>query len=79
MTLIFGGIAAGIFGLDGLQGLVFYFGMVIFVSFVIGAVLGFKGEPYFKGLWDPLTTGLFSNILTYLLMWVMFYNFVYVL
>ncbi len=79
MTLIFGGVTAGIFGLDALQGLIFYFAMVTFVSVVIAVRLGFQAKPYFRNFQDAITTGLTSNILTYLLMWVMFYNLVYVL
>jgi hypothetical protein len=78
-SLIFGGITAGIFGLDGLQGMIFYLFLVAFVSLVIAVRLGFKAEPYFMKLSQAVTTGLFSNLLTYLLMWVMFHNLVYVL
>lgn len=78
-TLIFGGIAAGIFGLDGLYGMTFYLALLIVVSIVMAASLGFKGEPYFVKLSQALTAGLFSNLLTYMLMWVMFHNLVYVL
>lgn len=72
-------MAAGIFGLDGLQGMLFYLVLVAFVSLVIAVRLGFKGEPYFVKLTQALTTGLTSNGLTYLLMWVMLHNLVYVL
>ena len=50
MTLIFGGMTGGIFGLDGLQGIIFYFGLILFVSLVIAVRLGFKGQPYFTTL-----------------------------
>ncbi|CDW80179.1 transmembrane protein 93 [Stylonychia lemnae] len=79
LTLVFGGMAAGIYGFDGLQGMLFYLAMILFVSVVIGARMGFKGQPYFTDLSQACTTGMFSNILTYLLMWVMFHNLVYVL
>jgi len=79
LTLIFGGTTAGIFGFDGLQGMMFYLALITIVSFAILAGLGFKGKPYFTKMSEAATTGLFSNLLTYLLMWVMFYNLVYVL
>ena len=79
MSLIFGGMTAGIFGFDGLQGMLFYFGLIVFVSVVIAARLGFNAKPFFMNLAQAVTTGLFSNVLTYLLLWVMLYNFVYVL
>lgn len=78
-SLIFGGITAGIFGLDGLQGVLFYLFLVVFVSLMVAVRLGFRPQPYFVQLSQALTTGMFSNVLTYLLMWVMFHNIVYVL
>jgi hypothetical protein len=78
-SLIIGGIAAGIFGFDGLQGMLFYLFIVALVSIVIAAKLGFSGKPYFMSLSQATTTGLFNNMLTYMLLWVMIHNFVYVL
>ena len=63
----------------GIRWLLFYLVLVAFVSLVIAVKLGFKGEPYFVKLTQALTTGLTSNGLTYLLMWVMLHNLVYVL
>lgn len=78
-TLIFGGITAGVFGFDGLQGMLFYIFLVTFVSVVIALRLGFNPKPYFVSLSQACTSGMFGNMLTYLLLWVMFHNFVYVL
>jgi len=78
-TLIFGGITAGIFGLDGMMGMLFYLFLIFFVSTVIAVRLGFNGKPYFNSLSEATTTGMFNNMLTYMLLWVMFHNFVYVL
>ena len=72
-------MTAGIFGLDGLQGLLFYIFLIGFVSLIVAVRLGFSPQPYFVKLSQALTTGMFSNGLTYLLMWVMFHNLVYVL
>eukprot|EP00347_Sterkiella_histriomuscorum_P021272 403334589 len=79
LTLVFGGMASGIFGFDGLQGMMFYLVLILFVSLVIAVRLGFNGSPYFTTLNQAVTTGMFANLLTYLLMWVMFHNLVYVL
>ena len=72
-------MTAGIFGLDGLQGMIFYIGHVIFVSVMVALRLGFKAQPFFMNLNQAVTTGMFSNGLTFMLMWVMFHNLVYVL
>jgi len=44
------------------------------------ASLGFEnGESKFFGnLIEAASTGIFSNIMTYMLFWIMFYNIVYV-
>ena len=78
-TLLFGGMTAGIFGLDGMQGMLFYIALVAFVSLVVALRLGFSPRPYFVNLAQATTSGMFSNVLTYMLMWVMFHNLVYVL
>jgi hypothetical protein len=78
-SLVIGGITAGIFGFDGLQGMLFYLFLVVFVSIVIAIRLGFNAKPYFGSLSQATTTGLFNNMLTYMLLWVMFHNLVYVL
>jgi hypothetical protein len=49
-SLIIGGIAAGIFGFDGLQGMLFYLFLIAFVSLVIALRLGFGARPYFMTL-----------------------------
>ena len=78
-SLIVGGITAGIFGFDGLQGMLFCIFLIVFVSLVIALRLGFSGKPYFMTLAQATTTGLLNNMLTYMLLWVMIHNFVYVL
>ena len=80
-SLIVGGITAGIFGFDGLQGMLFCIFLIVFVSLVIALRLGgFSGkQPYFMTLAQATTTGLLNNMLTYMLLWVMIHNFVYVL
>ena len=43
-------MAAGIFGLDGMQGMIFYAALIVFVSLVMAVLLGFSGKPYFMSL-----------------------------
>jgi len=59
--------------------MLFYLFLIAFVSGVIALRLGFGGKPYFITLAQATTTGLFNNMLTYMLLWVMIHNFVYVL
>ena len=59
--------------------MLFYIFLIVFVSLVIALRLGFSGKPYFMTLSQATTTGLLNNMLTYMLLWVMIHNFVYVL
>ena len=79
MSLVFGGMTAGVFGFDGFYGMIFYLCLVVLVSIFIAFALGFSHKPYFTSLSQAITTGMFSNVLTYLLMWVLFHNLIYVL
>ena len=79
LTTIFIGIAAGILGFDGPLGLVFYFGADFAVSLLLLARFTFKAEPYFPNLASIFTTGLVSNVMTFMVTWVLFHNLVYIL
>ena len=79
------GIAAGILGLGAGQGLLWWIGMNLLTSVLIWVriqTMGFEknGESkYFKNPVQAATMGMLSNIMTYLLFWIMFYNLVYVI
>ena len=79
MSAIFIGMAAGILNFGGLSGLLFYFAS----DFVVGALMliyfGFKAEPYYPSLSTILLNGLGQNIMTFMVIWVLFHNLVYVL
>ena len=47
LTTIFTGLAAGIIGMDGLMGVLFYLAVDLFVGLVLAARFGFKAEPFF--------------------------------
>ena len=79
VSTIFIGVAAGIFGFDGLMGVVFYFAMDLCVGLLLVAYFGFKADPYFAGLGQLIRTGLFSNVMTFMVTWVLFHNLVYIL
>ena len=79
LTTIFTGIAAGILGFDGPLGVIFYFGIDFVVSLLILMRFGFKAEPYFMDLNSIFSTGLVSNVMTFMVTWVLFHNLVYIL
>ena len=72
-------MAAGVYGFDGLLGIVFYLIMDLVLSVIISFSLGFKAEPYFVSVSQFFTTGLMGNIMTFMVVWVLFHNLVYIL
>ena len=72
-------MAAGVYGFDGLLGIVFYFVCDLMLGAIMVASLGFKAQPYFQGLRQVVTTGLMGNVMTFMVVWVLIHNLVYIL
>ena len=79
LSTIFIGMAAGILNYDGLSGILFYFAVDFIVGILLLFYFGFKADPYFPGIATILLNGLGSNIMTFMVIWVLFHNLVYVL
>ena len=79
LATIFIGMAAGILNIGGLGGMLFYFAVDLIVGVLLLAYFGFKAEPYFPSLTMILLNGLGQNIMTFMVIWVLFHNLVYVL
>ena len=81
---IFIGIAAGIYGLRAFEGILWWMAMSMVTSALIAfrlTTLGFEANgqsKFFPSFIQAVTTNMFSNIMTYMLFWIMFYNIVYV-
>ena len=73
------GVAAGVYGFDGLVGLLFYFLMDLVLGGVMCLSLRFSALPYFQNLRQVFTVGLMGNFMTFMVMWVLAYNIVYIL
>ena len=77
-------MAAGIFGFGAFQGVLWWIVMSVITSAIIGlkiASMGFQANgksKYFPTVQAAATSDMFSNIMTYMLFWIMFYNVVYV-
>ena len=72
------GVAAGVLGLESLQGFLFYFLGTIFISQMISSVLA-HGEPdrYFEGKWSGLWgKDVFGGLSSFVLTWTLFYGLV---
>jgi hypothetical protein len=72
------GCAAGIIGLTGLYGFLFYFICSLFLSFVLLAYLGSNVKKYFLSKQTIVTGTLWSGIQTYLLFWTFLFGMVHV-
>jgi hypothetical protein len=72
------GCAAGIIGLTGLYGFIFYFICSIFLSLVLLAYLGSNVKKYFLSKQTIITGTLWSGIQTYLLFWTFLFGMVHV-
>ena len=72
------GCAAGIIGLTGLYGFLFYFICSLFLSLVMLAYLGSNVKKYFLSKQTIITGTLWSGIQTYLLFWTFLFGMVHV-
>ena len=72
------GSAAGILGLTGLNGFLFYFICSLILSFAILISMGVHVNKYFLSKQSIFTGTLWSGIQTYLLFWTFLYGMVHV-
>ena len=79
LTTIFTGLAAGVIGMNGLEGVIFYALVDVIVGIVLALRFGFKAEPYFQSLYQVIMTGFASNVMTFMVSWIFVHNIVYVL
>ena len=79
LATIFVGLAAGILNFGGLSGMLFYFAADFVLGLLMLVYFGFKADPYFPSLATILFSGLGQNIMTFMVIWVLFHNLVYVL
>merc|ERR1719245_1199879 len=68
------GSAAGILGLTGLNGFIFYFICSLFLSSLILIYLGADSKRYFISKQQIVTGTLWSGIQTYLLFWTFLFG-----
>ena len=75
---VIAGSAAGILGLTGYTGFIFYGVVLLFTSFIIWAMKT-KGQPgkYFKGKTDVWIDGVFGSLFSYVLFWTLLYGTVH--
>ncbi|ORX78678.1 hypothetical protein BCR32DRAFT_234868 [Anaeromyces robustus] len=78
LASLFGGFAAGIMGLTGWSGIIFYGILSVVIFFFILLKAKFQYTKYFNGIKDVLVGDLFSNFLCYVMFWTLGYALVHV-
>ena len=72
------GMSAGVLGLTGLSGFIFYFAASIFLSCLINLKAGHQWRKYFISWWSLSTNGILGGLFTYVLFWTFLYGMVHV-
>eukprot|EP01130_Rhizamoeba_saxonica_P006482 TRINITY_DN2579_c0_g1_i1.p1 TRINITY_DN2579_c0_g1~~TRINITY_DN2579_c0_g1_i1.p1 ORF type:complete len:118 (-),score=12.76 TRINITY_DN2579_c0_g1_i1:38-391(-) len=78
VTSLIGGIGAGILGLTGWTGFLFYFVLALIVSLLVAAKGNFQLELYFVDTSAIFSHGLFYGVLTFIMFWTLSYDVVHV-
>jgi hypothetical protein len=82
---IYSGICAGILGYGAGSGLMFWLCINALTAALIYGIIKMMGaeedgeSKFFPNPFQMAAGGLFGNVMTYLLFWIMFYNLVYVI
>ncbi|GAV03133.1 hypothetical protein RvY_13608 [Ramazzottius varieornatus] len=77
-TALLAGSTAGILGLTGLYGFLFFFVSNGLLGLLVLQKYNVQYKPYFKKLHMIFTHGLFNSLLTYILFWTFLYGLVHV-
>lgn len=72
------GCTAGILGLTGLYGFIFYFITAMALSVTLLLKAGRSWKKYFTSRSTLLTSGIFGGLFTYVLFWTFLYGMVHV-
>lgn len=72
------GATAGILGLNGLYGFIFYFMASVLLSVLLVLKAGRRWNKYFKSRRPLFTGGLIGGLFTYILFWTFLYGMVHV-
>ena len=77
---IFGGMIAGILNITGIFGFLFFFIYSILIGIILYIIVNSisNGKTFFYSNSSLITQNLTTNFMTYLIFWVMFYNFVHI-
>ena len=75
---VISGSSAGILGLTGLQGFIFYFALSILMSILLVYKTGQNWDRYFLSRWTIWSSGILGELFTYVLVWTFMYGMIHV-
>lgn len=78
VTTIFAGMLSGILNLTGFKGLICYFIFFLIVTPILFFHITKQKGNFSTNIISYLSTGLFSNIMIYIIFWVLFYNLIHI-
>ncbi|CAK68296.1 unnamed protein product (macronuclear) [Paramecium tetraurelia] len=73
------GMIAGILGMDGWIGMGIYVVVFLIVSACLAIKMNFRVKEYFKSSYDAYYSGIGTDLLLFLMIWVIFHNIVNIL
>lgn len=75
---VIGGATAGILGLTGLYGFLFYFVYSVLLSVMLAVKAGRNSSKYFQSSSSLWFNGVLGGLFTYVLLWTFLYGMVHV-
>ncbi|CAI8014512.1 ER membrane protein complex subunit 6 [Geodia barretti] len=75
---VIGGATAGVLGLTGLYGFLFYFAYSVFLSVMLAVKAGRNSTKYFQSSSSVWFNGVLGGLFTYVLLWTFLYGMVHV-
>mmetsp|Transcript_7220 Transcript_7220/g.12189 ORF Transcript_7220/g.12189 Transcript_7220/m.12189 type:complete len:111 (+) Transcript_7220:93-425(+) len=75
---IISGCAAGILGVTGLVGFLFFLLSTFVLSAGLYSAMGSDPKPFFKSSTDVWTAGINEAMMSYILFWTLFYDIVHI-
>ena len=75
---VIGGATAGVLGLTGLYGFLFYFAYSVVLSVMLAVRAGRNSSKYFQSSSSIWFNGVLGGLFTYVLLWTFLYGMVHV-
>ncbi len=64
------GLLTGLLGFNGFSGMILYFLIFFIISFILLTKIKYNTKEYFLSLTDILYSGMFGDLMVFIVMWV---------